>query len=188
LTGNFRINPLSASLTEDSFLPVEIIKGQRLIHDTGRVRTVFQAKEVADLVTPFLHNPLDKLVFVVRNAIEPIIQPDCGNNRYAGQRTSKTEKGGHPFGKQIIPADEEHWARYSLPLSEELKAIQYGTSISLSSRSNVAVKDNWVCTDKDRKREKVTDEPGDRKFESSRSAGIPKNKEIHYYYIHNGRS
>jgi len=174
---------LLAVRAEPAFLPVEVIQGKGIEHDTLGGRAVIQADEVADLVGALLDQAVDELVFIAIPPVKLVCEPAGRDNGSAGRRPGESEEGHDPVHEDVIAGHEDHRVLQSLPLPAGINTVEDYPGIGLPPRTYVPVQDDRVAADPCRDAEKIGDQARDRELQAGRGPGIPKNKEIHHHVL-----
>jgi hypothetical protein len=85
---------LAAGGTEHLLLAIKFIECIGFEHDTFPVLAMIEAKEMPDLMSPLLGNPVHKIIIVVLSPVIFIAEPGCGDNcrthLLAGEAEDKT--------------------------------------------------------------------------------------------------
>src|SRR5208337_4417788 len=174
---------LPADRTEHLLLAVKFVEGIGSEHDTFPVLAMIEAEKMPDLVGTFLRDPVNQVVIVILPPVIFIAETGSRDDRCTYLLAGKAEDKTVAVPEEILVDNKKDRFRYPVVVFIGLDAVQQRLRIDLFPADHISHHPDVVLVDIGRHAEDRRDHAADRRLETGRGEGIPKNMDMHRYIL-----
>src|SRR5208337_2899687 len=173
----------AADGTEHLLLTVKFVEGVGLEHNAFPVPAVIEAEEMPDLVGTFLRDPVDQVVIVVLSPVIFVAETGGRDDRCTHLLAGKAEDKTVAVPEEILIDDKKDRFCDTVAVFIILDAVEQRLGVYLFPADHISHHPDLVLGDRGRDTEDGRDHAGDRRLETGRGEGIPKDMDMHRYIL-----